>query len=60
MAEIKFDVKTESVDEYNNRLDEFKELLAIWESNKNGREYEIVEDVENLKFKIKAKRYGEN
>ena len=58
--EVIFDVKTKSVEEYTDRLSEFEELLNMWRTNQNGRDYEIEEDVENLKFKIKAKRYGTN
>ena len=58
--EVSFDVKTKSVEEYTDRLSEFEELLNMWRTNQNGRDYEIEEDVENLKFKIKAKRYGTN
>lgn len=54
MNNLDFSVKAESVEEYNDRLNEFEVLLNIWKKKQPNRDFEIVQDEENLKFKVKA------
>jgi hypothetical protein len=58
-VEGEFKVKCRTVEEYNDRLKEFTNLLDRWTDNEKGRYFTIDGNLENLTFKIKAS-YGEN
>ena len=57
---MEFKVKTQSVNEYYDRLVEFQEIMNIWKNNASDREFEITENLKGLTFTIKADKYGEN
>jgi hypothetical protein len=49
-----FKIKLESDDKYNEMLHTFQEMLDGWKYKKEGRDYKIKEDKENLTIEVQA------
>ena len=50
-----FKVKSETKETHENMVKQFSDMLNTWKSNKEGRDFELVNNEEELALEITAK-----